>query len=255
VGVRELLGHFDARHHIAVKNASLYWHTVDAIWLAILATFYLSTRLYPGGGAPGGGRGGRGPPGGGGPPPTLALALLGVVMAAAALGSLWLSYTSWQRVEGSPPPDDARLEREAGAREPRAHGLSPAFGRTRFGERMRPVTLIPWFLAAVAAAGCGRAEANPVPGGSVARGEQAYFAMGCAACHTVDGVRGPHGKVGPPLTGIGQRSFLAGRLPNSPENMVRWIMHPQQVEPGTAMPDLHVTEQGARDLAAFLYAH
>lgn len=46
VGLRELLGHFDARHHVAVKNVSLYWHTVDAIWLAILAVLYLSPRLY-----------------------------------------------------------------------------------------------------------------------------------------------------------------------------------------------------------------
>lgn len=121
---------------------------------------------------------------------------------------------------------------------------------------MRTVALI---LAAAAAAtalgatGCRRAEANPVSGGDPARGAEAFVAMGCAACHTVDGVRGPKGKVGPILTGIAYRSYIAGRLPNTPENMVRWIMHPQAVDPQTAMPDLHVTEQGARDLAAFLY--
>lgn len=108
-------------------------------------------------------------------------------------------------------------------------------------------------LAVAPAASCRRAEANPVVGGDPSRGEQAFVAMGCASCHTVRGVRGPHGRVGPELTGIGAQSYIAGVLPNTPENMVRWIMDPQGVDEGTAMPNLHVTEQEARDLAAYLY--
>lgn len=108
-------------------------------------------------------------------------------------------------------------------------------------------------LLAAFAAGCRRAEANPVTGGDPGRGAQAFVAMGCASCHTVRGARGPHGRVGPELTGIAGRSYIAGVLPNTPENMVRWIMDPQGVEPRTAMPNLHVTEQVARDLAAYLY--
>lgn len=46
IALRELRGHFDARHHVAVKNVSLYWHTVDAIWLAILLVLYISPRWY-----------------------------------------------------------------------------------------------------------------------------------------------------------------------------------------------------------------
>jgi len=102
-------------------------------------------------------------------------------------------------------------------------------------------------------AGCSRASANPVPGGDPARGRTAIEAMGCGACHEVAGVPGARGMVGPPLTTVAQRSMLAGELPNTPENMMRWIEDAPSVEPGTAMPNLHVTPQSARDIVAYLY--
>jgi cytochrome c1 len=46
--------------------------------------------------------------------------------------------------------------------------------------------------------------------------------------------------------------MLAGRLPNGPENLERWLRGPQAVKPGSAMPDLGVTERDARDIAAYL---
>ena len=49
------------------------------------------------------------------------------------------------------------------------------------------------------------------------------------------------------------RSYLAGNLTNSAGNMVRWIQHPREVRPGTAMPDTGITEGEARDIAAYLY--
>jgi cytochrome c2 len=36
--------------------------------------------------------------------------------------------------------------------------------------------------------------------------------------------------------------------------MVRWLMHPQALIPGTGMPELGMTERDARDIAAYLYA-
>jgi cytochrome c1 len=98
-----------------------------------------------------------------------------------------------------------------------------------------------------------RTPSVPVPGGSASRGAEAIVAYACGACHTIDGVTGAHGLVGPPLTGIADRTMIAGQLPNTPENMIRWISDPQAVEPGTAMPNLHVPPQIARDLAAYLY--
>jgi cytochrome c len=87
----------------------------------------------------------------------------------------------------------------------------------------------------------------------VARGKQAVAAMGCGACHTISGVRDAHGEVGPPLTGVARRSIIAGEVANTPENMIRWIQDPQAIEPNTAMPNLGVNEQSARDIAAYLY--
>jgi cytochrome c1 len=59
--------------------------------------------------------------------------------------------------------------------------------------------------------------------------------------------------VGPPLTDWAQRRYIAGLLPNTPENLVKWLRYPQDVEPGTVMPNMDVTEQDARDMAAYLY--
>ena len=58
--------------------------------------------------------------------------------------------------------------------------------------------------------------------------------------------------VGPPLDGIGTREIVAGTLPNTTGNMVRWLRAPQELNPLSAMPDLGVTERDARDIAAYL---
>ena len=105
----------------------------------------------------------------------------------------------------------------------------------------------------IAIFGCSRTEASVVAGGSVERGRHAIAATGCGTCHTIDGVVNANGKVGPPLNGIAERSMIAGELPNTPDNMVRWILDPPAVEPGTAMPNLNVSEASARDIVAYLY--
>ena len=51
----------------------------------------------------------------------------------------------------------------------------------------------------------------------------------------------------------GRRLYIAGVVPNTPENLVRWIRFPTSVDPRTAMPDLHLSDQDARDMAAYLY--
>ena len=97
-----------------------------------------------------------------------------------------------------------------------------------------------------------RKRAEAITGGNIDRGERAFIAYGCGGCHTVLGVTQAQGMVGPPLDGVGGRAVIAGKLENKPDNLVRWIMHPQRVSPGTAMPDLAVSERNARDIAAFL---
>mgnify|MGYP006173881397 CR=1 FL=1 len=87
----------------------------------------------------------------------------------------------------------------------------------------------------------------------MANGRLLLRQFGCGACHEIPGVAAAKGRVGPPLAGIGSRVYLAGVLPNSPENMARFIRRPQEVDPRTAMPDLGVTEAHARDMVAYLY--
>jgi cytochrome c1 len=76
---------------------------------------------------------------------------------------------------------------------------------------------------------------------------------GCYSCHTIPGVTGADAVVGPPLTHWAKRVYIAGEVPNTPENLQHWIQHPTQIEPKTAMPDMGVTEQDSRDISAYLY--
>ena len=84
------------------------------------------------------------------------------------------------------------------------------------------------------------------------RGKTAMQQYACVTCHRIPGLVGPNAPVGPPLDGIGSRTYIAGVLRNEPGNMVRWLRSPQEVDPLSAMPDLGVGEQDARDIAAYL---
>jgi len=90
-------------------------------------------------------------------------------------------------------------------------------------------------------------------GGDPRRGEAMFIQYGCGSCHALKDVRNATGMVGPPLDGVALRVIIAGHLSNTPDNMEKWIRNPQQVSPGTAMPDLHVGQDDARDITAFLY--
>jgi mono/diheme cytochrome c family protein len=75
----------------------------------------------------------------------------------------------------------------------------------------------------------------------------------CITCHTIPGVTGANTTVGPSLKGIATRQYIAGVLPNTPENMIRWLRDPPKIAPQTAMPNLHIKEQDMRDIVAYLY--
>lgn len=90
-------------------------------------------------------------------------------------------------------------------------------------------------------------------GGSPSRGQKLMSDYGCGACHTIPGVPGASTTVGPDLHGIAGRAYVAGVLPNTPENMMRWLMNPPAVDDKTAMPNLHIGAREARDMAAYLY--
>lgn len=84
------------------------------------------------------------------------------------------------------------------------------------------------------------------------RGRQALQQYACVSCHEIPRVVGAIHPVGPPLAGMAHRGFIGGVLPNTRENMVRWLRNPQAIDPRTAMPDLGVSEADAHHIAAYL---
>ncbi len=108
-------------------------------------------------------------------------------------------------------------------------------------------------LSALLGAGCGRAAPEIVPEGDPKQGALLLSAHGCGGCHTIPGVSGANGTIGPPLTGYARRVYIAGKLPNRLDNLIRWIQDPQSIEPGTVMPKLAVNEAEALAMAAYLY--
>jgi len=114
-------------------------------------------------------------------------------------------------------------------------------------------------LTALPATACSRTaeadarEAAEMTGGDPSRGPALMRKYGCQSCHTIPGVVGADGLVGPPLAGIASRSYIAGVLPNAPDNMLRWIRDPKAVDPLTAMPNTGVTASDARHIVAYLY--
>src|ERR1700753_365484 len=87
----------------------------------------------------------------------------------------------------------------------------------------------------VAACDHGRAQSLSMPRAQM-REAKYLIAENCGACHRGAGVSRAQGRVGPSLEGIARQQFIAGHFVNSPENMTRWIEHPQNLLPGDAMP-------------------
>ena len=110
-------------------------------------------------------------------------------------------------------------------------------------------------LVVAVAGGCGRGTTHAaVPGADIGHGKTLIEYYGCGACHRIADVT-PQGRVGPSLVGFANNRQIAGTLPNTVGNLIRWIRDPQTVVPGNAMPDLGIGAAGARDIAAYLYAH
>jgi hypothetical protein len=74
----------------------------------------------------------------------------------------------------------------------------------------------------------------------------------CRTCHVIDSVVGPETYIGPPLHEWSRRRYIAGELPNTEDNLTAFVMSPQDVSPGSLMPDLEVPEVHARRIAEFL---
>ncbi len=91
-------------------------------------------------------------------------------------------------------------------------------------------------------------------GGEIARAAEIIRRYGCAGCHTVPGIPGGDGQVGGPLVDIKRRVYIGGVVTNSPDHLIRWIVSPQTYSPRSAMPATGISEDEARDVAAYLYS-
>jgi mono/diheme cytochrome c family protein len=100
-------------------------------------------------------------------------------------------------------------------------------------------------------------EANevklPTQLGDAKAGRHAIDQYLCITCHAIPGVTGADKTVGPSLDGMATRKYIGGVLLNTPENMIRWLRDPQQIDPMSGMPNLHIKEQDLRDIAAYMY--
>jgi cytochrome c len=97
------------------------------------------------------------------------------------------------------------------------------------------------------------AVARAMTGGDPSLAPAIIRRYGCAGCHTIPGIPGGDGQVGGPLAGIKGRVYVGGVVPNSPDNLMRWIVSPQTFSPRTAMPVTGISETEARHVASYLY--
>lgn len=109
---------------------------------------------------------------------------------------------------------------------------------------------LPAMLLTLAA--CGELPAEPIAGANAERGREEIRRQGCVACHTIPGIGGPRANVGPPLEHVARRAYIGGVVPNQPAELIRWLRDPPQVDPGTAMPNMGLSEAQAADIAAYL---
>jgi cytochrome c len=107
-------------------------------------------------------------------------------------------------------------------------------------------------VIALSALGCQK-NSSKTSQSAPERGKAAIDHYGCSSCHTIPGVRHANGLVGPSLERIASRTYIAGVLQNTRTNMLRWIKNPPKVDDKTAMPNLRVSDEDARDIASFLY--
>lgn len=97
-------------------------------------------------------------------------------------------------------------------------------------------------------------DPNAAAAQSVARGREAAIRHGCGACHAMRGVAWPRGSAGPSLEEFGRGALIAGRLPNRPDTLARFVRDAPSLSPGSAMPAIAMSDRDAADIAAWLQA-
>jgi len=99
-----------------------------------------------------------------------------------------------------------------------------------------------------------REPAPPVvAGGDAKLGARLVQQFQCGSCHVIPEIAAAQGRTGATLEQFGRRSYIAGSIPNYPDNLMRWIVNPPAMKPGTTMPAMGVSDIEARHMAAYLY--
>ena len=91
-------------------------------------------------------------------------------------------------------------------------------------------------------------------GGKPRQGQVLLAQYQCGSCHSIPGVEAARGRTGPSLAEFARRSYIAGRWPNRQATLVRWVSVPRSMDPATIMPDMGVSADDARHIAAYLYS-
>jgi len=87
---------------------------------------------------------------------------------------------------------------------------------------------------------------------AVKSGRKAFLAQSCVNCHRVAGTPA-QGKYAPDLTHLMSRQTLAaGMIPNTPENLRRWIDDPQKIKPGCLMPAFGLSDRDRDAIVDYL---
>jgi cytochrome c551/c552 len=119
----------------------------------------------------------------------------------------------------------------------------------------RELILLLALLSSLAEISCSTVNSQSEPPSwnqQVEHGRSLVVSYGCTTCHEIPGILGVRGSLGPSLEHVASKYYLAGELPNSSENLRRWIQHPHSVNANTVMPDMRVTDADAADIDLFL---
>jgi cytochrome c oxidase subunit II len=96
-----------------------------------------------------------------------------------------------------------------------------------------------------------RQPATPPSAVEAAIGAEVFREKNCVNCHSIAGLM-TTGRVAPDLTHVGSPTLAAGTLPNTSENLAKWLRNPQSVKKGVLMPDIGLNTDQIKYLTAYL---
>ena len=83
-------------------------------------------------------------------------------------------------------------------------------------------------------------------------GRDLFMAFTCSRCHTIEGTEAD-ATIGPNLTHFASRKQIGGGvLENDRENLKRWLHAPEDVKPGSKMPNFKLSPEHLDQLVAYL---